>query len=568
MPGCSGGPADAIDGAPTSEEFKDVPSVDDLPQLQWAQTATEAPGESEAAVRAGPPEVPADFPPRPDAAAPTSASTFPTMSAEEVEFVAEFDHDGLGFSVGADNPPVYSFTALNEYYDQFGRATAVGDFNDDGFDDLVVGAPFESVGSRVSAGHVFVYKGSAAGLSAWRRFGQSGLGGDEHFDRFGWALAVGDFNGDGVDDLATSAPWEAPSSDPSSGYVFVYTGTGAENSPLTAWRAYSQETLGLGTNEKGDRFGYALSAGNYNGDAYDDLAIGAPGEAPSGSPRSGAVFVASGGASGLTGKQLITQSGASTMNAEERFGSSLASGNFFDTDFCVTPAVGGCDDLAIGCFNDHLVQQSGSVFIYEGQWGPGNLDFRQKLTQWTFNEMDDDFGWALAAADFDGNGWADLAVGTPGENRDEGRVYVFVSDGNELDKGVSLSQQFGGVEQGDRFGASLAAGEISGNSRADLLVASPRAIDGTRTGRVEMYLGSSTQTLTSWTDLDASTLGIAGGDNNYGHTVAFGNFTGGTWGDSVVGAPNEFVSEPNVGAAYLFTTPWGTPSARITQAAE
>jgi hypothetical protein len=99
-----------------------------------------------------------------------------------------------------------------EQNDQFGRALAAGDFDGDGFDDLAVGVPDESIDQGAGEGAVQVYYGSAGGLELGgvQLFSEDsdGVPGETSAqDRFGWALAVADFDGDGRDDLAVGVPF-------------------------------------------------------------------------------------------------------------------------------------------------------------------------------------------------------------------------------------------------------------------------------------------------------------------------------------------------------------------------
>ena len=125
----------------------------------------------------------------------------------------------------------------------------------------------------------------------------------ETFDAFGSALAAGDFDGDGWDDLAIGVPQEDVTV---GGYIsnagivqVLYGGpSGLSTAGLQAWCQGGCDGL-LDTAEEGDQFGYALAAGDFNADGRDDLAVGVPGEDVGAVTDAGAVNVIYGSAAGL-----------------------------------------------------------------------------------------------------------------------------------------------------------------------------------------------------------------------------------------------------------------------------
>ena len=183
----------------------------------------------------------------------------------------------------------------------FGRALAIADFDDDGFDDLAAGSPGEPVsgpGSGYGAGAVNVIYGSADGLTAegnqlWRQSSSGIPGSDEPYDLFGLALAATDFDGDGFADLAVGVPGEDWKRDfgLGRGAVMVLYGTGGGLSAAGVQRI-TQDTSGIpNRGEDGDVFGRSLAAGDYGRRATNDLAIGVPYEGHSGINQAGLVTV-------------------------------------------------------------------------------------------------------------------------------------------------------------------------------------------------------------------------------------------------------------------------------------
>jgi phosphodiesterase/alkaline phosphatase D-like protein len=375
----------------------------------------------------------------------------------------------------------YDFLALTQEHagqgkndpgDKFGTSLAAGDFNNDGFMDLAVGAPNEVL-SSIQAGTVFLFQGSGGGPTAGifaDDLNQEVLHAkNEDGDKFGAAMAAGDFNGDGFDDLAVGAPGEAPGSDPKSGAVFIFSGFagGLQNGKFV-----TQENAG-GKNENGDEFGYALAVGDFNGDGFDDLAIGASEEKPNDEPRAGAVFIFPGSGNGITTGSFFTEENANGVNEDgDKFGFALVAGDFNGDN---------CDDLAIGAPEERPGSRSnpnaGAVFIFPGSGaGITTGDYVTQKNAGGANKSGDQFGWALAAGDLNGDSKDDLVVGAPnnalGSNQKSGAVFIFAGGRLGIKSGKHITQNFYKADQGegDKFGCALAVGDYNGDGADDLAI--------------------------------------------------------------------------------------------------
>ena len=451
-----------------------------------------------------------------------------------------------------------------EQADDFGRHAAAGDFDGDGLDDLAVGVPGEDIDSISSAGAVHVLYGTPSGglgvtgNQLWHQDSDGVEGFAEAFDRFGEALAVGDFNADGFDDLAVGVPKEAVGNVAGAGAVHVLYGTsgGLFSAGNQQWH---QDRIGLtGICEENDHFGFALATGDFNGDGFDDLAVGTPGEGIGDLDDAGYVHVLFGATGGLTasGSQPWDQDAAvgssGLVEAGDQFGYALAAGDF-DAD--------GFDDLAVGTpFEDvFTVEDAGLANVLYGTSAGLSSAGNQ---QWTQNgtglnsvaEADDSFGWSLAAGDFDGDGNDDLAVGVPFEDVNAGPpsniglVHALYggagglsSSGNQLWTQSSAGVQ-GIVEDDDQFGYTLAVGDLDGNGRDDLAVGAPgEAViaGGDNVGVAQVLYGTATGLSADeddyWSQLDLQEdpesqdwLGLA---------LAAGDFDGDGHGDLAIGVP-------------------------------
>jgi FG-GAP repeat len=193
-----------------------------------------------------------------------------------------------------------------ESFDLFGSALATGDFMGNGRIDLAIGVPGEKLGTIINAGLVnVIYSAGSAGLAGtgaqdWSQESTDVDGTAQANDMFGSALAAGDFNGNGKDDLAIGSPGEGIDGAAQAGFVNVLpgTGNGLTGANSTGW---SQSTTGIdGVAEAQDYFGFALTAVRVTASSRDDLVVGVPGETLDSITSAGYINFIPGSANGLT----------------------------------------------------------------------------------------------------------------------------------------------------------------------------------------------------------------------------------------------------------------------------
>lgn len=379
---------------------------------------------------------------------------------------------------------------VSEEGDRFGSATACGDLDGDGYDDLAIGAPHERAGSLKDTGAVTILYGTETGLDPrgddfWtlNRPGTPNV--SRRGDKFGGDLVIADFDGDGFGDLAVGAHGKRVSGIAGAGSVVVFWGSasGVTGNGIVLNQAQSKVT---GTAEQGEGFGAALAAADFDGDGFADLAIGTPEEAVAGNVNAGQVNVVYGYAGGLRndrGRLWIQSSPGVPDRLErgDRFGYDLAAGDF-DGD--------GFADLAVGVPGEGISgkPKAGAVSMFYGTATGLSSAGAEMIHQDTPGVREavgqgDEFGKALAAGDINRDGRDDLAVGVPGEGLSgltlAGSAHVFYGDatGLSLDLDELFSSDTPGIDgtaaSGDQFGAWLAIGDYYGTGRASLAVGIP-----------------------------------------------------------------------------------------------
>jgi hypothetical protein len=191
----------------------------------------------------------------------------------------------------------------------FGNANAAGDFNGDGYSDIIVGAPYPSGAGVSQVGHVHVYLGSASGtVTSHVTVAGVPTGGALTNHEFAATVAAGDFNGDGFDDAVVGDTGTANVS----GVVWIYTGSSTGLAPSTSGRFVQLTTTDGFDDGSSNSFGVGIARiGDINADGFGDLVIGASGYTPSGGSLLGRIHIYKGSpnATGIVNGTDITIDG-------------------------------------------------------------------------------------------------------------------------------------------------------------------------------------------------------------------------------------------------------------------
>jgi PKD repeat protein len=392
-----------------------------------------------------------------------------------------------------------------------------GDVNGDGYDDIIVGAPLYGTPTHYREGRVFVHYGSPTGLSATPNWIARSGRNQTHYPRFGRAVGTaGDVNGDGYDDVIIGAqtfstnPGGDANQQLEEGWVFVYHGSAtglkacADGTCLPADADWTAEGVPKPQNPSNPDhvyevcwFGAAVgTAGDVNGDGYDDVVIGAPKyETPQARNdelwdfNEGAAFVWYGSASGLGAHGTETNADWLVVGGQggARLGNSVSTAGDVNQD--------GHTDVLVGArAYTNGETEEGRVHVYHG--AAGGLS---SSAAWTAegDQAGANFGASVAAAgDVDGDGYGDVLVGASRYDNgqtNEGASYLYRGSATGLGpNGTPLNADWSaeGEQAEAEFGNAVAgAGDVNGDGAADVAVGAHHYDNGqTDEGRGGVYL--------------------------------------------------------------------------------
>ncbi len=333
---------------------------------------------------------------------------------------------------------------------RFGWSVAsAGDVNNDGYSDVIVGAPDFDNG-ETDEGAAFVYHGSAFGLSPVPNWTAES---DQAGAQFGYSVAsAGDVNGDGFRDVIVGARL-FDNGETDEGAAFVYHGSFFGLSSTPDWTAES--------NQANAEFGISVaSAGDVNGDGFSDVIVGAW-QYDNPETDEGAAFVYHGSIFGLGSTPNWT---AESNQAGASYGFFVASAGDVNSD--------GISDVIVGAplYDNGSITDAGAAYAYYGSSSGLNT-----IEDWftTVPVASALYGRSVASAgNVNGDNYSDVIVGSNGyTNNFTGEGAAFVFYGSLLGLNTNPDWVTYGNQTQARYGVTVAsAGDVNGDGFSDVIV--------------------------------------------------------------------------------------------------
>ncbi len=418
----------------------------------------------------------------------------------------------LGSAAGVQSQATYFGATLAEGKEGY-IVRGAGDLNDDGFDDIIVGAPFYNN----SIGKVRVHPGSSSGMVTTGAFNIHGVQANA---QFGWAIAgIGDYNADGKNDFMVGAPGYSVGPNVT-GAAFIYSGITSPSSP--GWMVMYEG------GQTGGRFGSSIAGlKDVNRDGLADLLIGATNWSGTQS-LGGAAFVYH----GATTEIVNVVPGAYGPGSQFLLGSTVSSAGDVNGD-------GYSDVVASGGYQKPF-------YVYYGS--PSGITWSAPSTRsiGTYISM------VSTAGDINGDGYSDIIVSDNlYENGQQYEGAVFIYYGSASGIAATPAVTIEGNAFSARMGTSVAcAGDINNDGFSDVVIGCHGYTNGqTEEGRALIYYGSATGLILGTPGILEENQAYAG----FGYSVSgAGDVNGDGFSDIVIGAPLYDNGQNGEGAFWIY----------------
>jgi len=280
---------------------------------------------------------------------------------------------------GSSAPPAeleifLSDMTITGYDGESGHSVSSGDVNGDGYDDVIIGAPYAYPAGRSRAGETYVIFGSAAppaSIDLNSVAADMTIYGDDAGDNNGYSVSSGDINGDGYADAIIGARYAGPAGVSAPGKTYVLFGSAAPSASIDLNNSPSPADMIIFFDDVDAWSHLSVSSGDVNGDGYADVIIGAPNADPAGANSAGKTYVIFGSAAPPASVDLNSVAADMTIygdDANDYSGISVSSGDINGDGYA---------DAIIGAYGADPAgrQLAGETYVIFGSGVPLYCDF-------------------------------------------------------------------------------------------------------------------------------------------------------------------------------------------------
>ena len=374
-------------------------------------------------------------------------------------------------------------TPYPETPDQSGTSVAIGDINNDGIDDVIIGANGADPPGKLNAGETYVVFGPLSAGTIELSAADITIYGIDGRDHSGVGVGSGDINNDGVDDLIIGASSAAPDGKVDAGEAYVIfgplTGTPSVIDLATSPPHITVKGISSMGKDHGDNLGDSVGSGDINNDGKDDLIIGASHADPGGKDNAGETYVLFGP---LTGTPSVIDLATSPPNitiggidAGDVSGAGVAGGDINgDANADLMIGAPGADPAGLSF--------AGETYVLFGPLTgtPSVIDLATSPPDITVRGIDfEDSAGHVGSGDINNDGAVDTIIGAntadPGGRLSAGETYVvfgpLLAGIYELSAETDIT--YNGIAFNDQLGTEVATGDINNDGAVDIIIGAP-----------------------------------------------------------------------------------------------